>query len=470
MKRIKYYLAALVATVLLLSSCSDSFFDINTDPNNPAQATAALVLPSGMSGSAFVMGGYYQSLGGFWAQQYAQAPAASQWADWESYNVTEDDFDRQFTTLYAGSLNDYEYVRKLAASNGNWSYYAISTLMQAYTFQVVADLYDKVPFTEALQGDGNLQPHYTDGQVIYDSLLVRIDDAMSKNFKAKSSQDPGTNDLIFQGQMKDWQKFANTLKLKMYLRYVNVDVNKYSAQIKALLTENNFLDKDAKFSAFKAEETGYNPFFNTFVDRLAGNVIANKTLIDSLTTWGDPRKAVMFNPSLVGANYNGLATGDSKNHPTLKIDNYATPAIGNISPVYFFTKEETLFLVAEAQTRYGTIAAAQKAFDNGVKASLVGLNLADTAITYPYKGIESINKGIESIIVQKWAASTNKRSIEAFFDYNRTGYPSTFSKSITSVLSGTDRPKRLFFPASERKSNSNTPARVALTEKVWWGK
>src|SRR5665647_1383351 len=95
MKRIKYNLAALLVIVLIMSGCKKEFFDINTNPNNPAEATPALVLPSGLAGSAFVIGGYYHALGSFWTQQYAQAPAASQWTTWESYNLTEDDFDNR---------------------------------------------------------------------------------------------------------------------------------------------------------------------------------------------------------------------------------------------------------------------------------------------------------------------------------------------------------------------------------------
>ena len=268
MKRIKYYLAALISGVMLLSSCSDSFFNINTDPNNPAVSTPALVLPSAISGSAYVMGGYYQAIGGFWSQQYAQSSGASQWAEWESYNLTEGGLDRQFSTIYAGSLEDFEYVRKNAAATGNWSYYSIATLMQAYTFQVMADLYDQVPFTEALKGLDNLQPKYDNGSLVYDSLLARIDYATSRDFTAKTSQNPGTSDLILGGKMAEWIKFANTLKLKMYLRYSKIDEttadgNRYKAQILALLADNNFLTQDAKFSAFKKELTGGNPFWNT---------------------------------------------------------------------------------------------------------------------------------------------------------------------------------------------------------------
>jgi len=464
MKRIKYSIGAILVSTLMLSSCSESFFDNNTDPNNPAEATPSLVLPSAVAGSAYVLGGYYQAVGSFWTQQYAQAPASSQWTEWESYNLTEENFNTQFETLYTGALYDYEYVRKNTAASESWSFYAISTLMQAYTFQVLADLYDQVPFTEALQGDKILQPHYNTGATVYDSLLVRIDDAMSKDFSNSSSVKPGVSDVIFKGDMDKWQKFANTLKLKMYLRYVNVDSTKYTDEIVALLAENNFLQEDAAFSSYKAEETGYNPFYNTFMHRLGSNIIANSTLVDLLTEKGDSRLESFFDASETGSTYTGLASGLSKSITGKTNKEYATPNITGLSSVYFFTVEETYFLIAEAQARYGTPAAAEAAYKSGIDASFESLGLPTVAATlYPYNGIKSIME-------QKWIASTNKRAIEAFLDYNRTGYPDFFTTSAISVLNGADRPKRFFFPTGERKTNANTPTKVALNVNVWWGK
>jgi len=252
---------------------------------------------------------------------------------------------------------------------------------------------------------------------------------------------------------------------------VNVDANlpngnRYNDKMVALLAENNFLTSDAKFTAFKDEITGGNPFWNTFGDRLSGNVVANNTMINFLNDNNDPRISKLYNPAATGGQYLGIDTGDSKNNPSLTISNYATPTLlsDHTAPVYFFSKEEALFLIAEAQARTGNAVSAASAFNDGIKASLVSLNLSDTAKKYTYDGT------IKSIIIQKWVAATNKRSLESFFDYNRTGYPDNFAKSKTSVLNDNDRPKRLFFPSSERKSNANTPKKVALTVPVWWAK
>jgi len=470
MKRNKYFLAALIAGTLFFSGCSDSFFDINESPNDPKEVVPGLVLPAAQAGNAFVFGGYYLNLGAFWTQQFAQAPAGSQWSEWESYNLTESDFSRQFTSVYSGCLMDYQYIRDKAAATNNWKYYAIATLLQAYTFQTMADLYDQVPFTEALQDVKFLQPHYDAGEIIYDSLLVRIDDAMSKDFTSPLVENPGSHDLIFGGDMDLWKQFANTLKLKIYMRYTAIDTlsngsdnNRFKTQITELLTENNFLNTDAAFSAYKKGQTTANPFYNTFIDRLPGNVVLNTTLATFLNNNTDGRLKKFFNASATGTTYSSVAAGQSSVISGKTVSNYATPAITPAYPTYFFTKEESLFLQAEAQARYESAATAQTLFLKGVKASLVACGLSETSVVYPYNGIQSI-------IEQKWVASVNKRSLEAYFDMNRTGYPNFLSESVSSILNIGQKPKRLFFPQSEQQSNANTPTRVPLTTKVWWGK
>jgi hypothetical protein len=72
-------------------------------------------------------------------------------------------------------------------------------------------------------------------------------------------------------------------------------------------------------------------------------------------------------------------------------------------------------------------------------------------------------------------------SLEAFFERNRTGYPSTspvYSTNVAYVPGTFVYPKngvtngvfakRLIFPDIERSKNPNTPPEEPVTKEVWW--
>lgn len=457
-------------TALTICACSDNFFDINSDPNKPETVTKALALPSAIAGSAYVIGGYYQHLGGVWSQHYTQSTGAPQWVNLEEYSLTEGDFDIQFQSLYSDALEDFEFVKTESSGTQDWSYYLISTLMQSYTFQVLADLYDEIPFSEALKGDQALTPKWDKGQVVYDSLLTRIDLALSKDLTQKTVSEIGREDLIFQGDLAKWVQFANTLKLKMYLRWVNVDPEKYRSQIVALLAQNNFLTEDAKMTAFKNEEDNRNPFYETFMDRLSGNVVASSTLLDALDAANDPRLSAIYTLPEAGGDYVGIPQGFYREAQTLypSYQNLSLPNFSPVAPVYFFSLPEVYFLISEAQLRYGT---EQLAIDNyhlGIDASFELFGRNPDPSFYQPGGVYEYN-GLKSIIMQKWIAAANCRAIESFFDKNRTGFPGPdfFTDSPVSTI-GSQKPQRLLFPDSERKSNPNTPPLKRIYEKVWF--
>ncbi len=469
---------AILFTALTLFSCSEDFFDINTNPNNPSEVTPRLVLPSALAGSAYVIGGYYQHLGGVWSQHYTQSTASPQWVNLEEFSLTEGDYDTQFQSLYNDALEDYEYIREETRKTKDWSFYMIATLMQAYTFQVLADLYGDIPFAEALKGVSFLTPKWESGPAVYDSLLNRINEAVSHDLSGSNVSVVGSSDIIFGGipgrepnantQINDWKKFANTLKLKIYMRYVNVDAQKYATQIKALLAENNFLEKDAKMIAFKNEEDNRNPFYETFIDRLSGNVAASATLLDTLKKAADPRLAAIYTPSENAGVYVAIPQGFYRESQTqyASYKDLSLPNVSPTAPVYFFSVPEVLFLISEAQLRYGTEAAAIDYYKKGIDASFALFGLTPNPTFYQAGGVYEY-KGLQSIITQKWIAAANTRAIESFFDKNRTGFPNFFTVSPVSTI-GTQLPQRLLYPDSERKSNPNTPPLKRIYEKVWW--
>ena len=104
----------MIFTLLFYSTACEDFLDINDDPNNPTDVVIDLVFPVACSSSCYAFGGFYQILGGLWAQHWTQAVGASQYKDWDSYRIDKSNFGTQYREIYAGSLRDLEYVRTKA--------------------------------------------------------------------------------------------------------------------------------------------------------------------------------------------------------------------------------------------------------------------------------------------------------------------------------------------------------------------
>src|SRR5690606_41861859 len=48
------------------------------------------------------------------------------------------------------------------------------SIMKAYTFQTLVDLYGDIPYFDALGGSENPNPVYDDARAIYDDLIVQL--------------------------------------------------------------------------------------------------------------------------------------------------------------------------------------------------------------------------------------------------------------------------------------------------------
>ena len=75
---------------------------------------------------------------------------------------------------------------------------------------------------------------------------------------------------------------------------------------------------------------------------------------------------------------------------------------------------------------------------------------------------------LEAIMGQKTTALNGIDAIQSWFDYSRTGFPAGLPVPLTA--STTDRPVRLFYPASEITTNSaNVPNQPnAFSAKIFW--
>jgi Starch-binding associating with outer membrane len=485
MKNIFKILSVMTICMMLTTSCGDHFFDVNTDPNNAATATIDLVFPAGVSAVAFAVGGTFQIQGEFWSQHWTQSTGAGQYIVVDNYNLNDASTTFPYTTLYSGGLVNLDFVSKTAEKTQDWNYFLMAEVMKAYTYQILVDLYDKVPYSEALQGTVNSTPKFDNGQDIYDDLIVRIDAALAKDRTLASATLPTTDDLVFNGDMGQWVKFANTLKLKIFMRQSEVRPAVAQAGIQALYASGaEFLDAPAEMTQFKDVTNFRNPFFATEVSTSTGgkgnvNVVASNTLLLFLQNATDKRANKLFNPPTKSPTgpLIGLKQGDFTNTNYINHDNLSQPKIGATQSVPFISLSESYFLQAEANVRYGDGTSAEQLYDKGIDESYIrlGLTSSDAQASYapgaPYDYNKAGSNKIESILVQKWVSMANYEGLESYLEQLRTGFPNFFTITPQNVTGGIF-PSRVPYPSTELNNNpvklQEAGGQRRVIEHVWW--
>lgn len=226
--------AAAVAILLLASSCSD-FLDINENPNSATSADVNLVLPQAIVASASIAS-QYNNYGGHFGGYIANAGGFSGFGTLLSYNLTPADYNGLWTNTYQDPLRDFKYVIDKTEGDPAYAYFnAAAKIMSAYLYMKLVDTFGDIPYTQALRGEeGILTPTYDDAQSVYADLVTTLDEAIALidngQFSARLTK---ASDPLFGGLpqstvernagdiMLDWKRFANTLKLKMFVRTGN---------------------------------------------------------------------------------------------------------------------------------------------------------------------------------------------------------------------------------------------------------
>jgi hypothetical protein len=480
---ILYFL--LFATIV---SCKRTL-DINQNPNAPplSQASPRLVFPAAVMAVAAREGGDLAILGAIWGQYAAQSVVANQYRNIEAYNVRSTDLQGPYTGLFSSGLKNFQYVIDTARSSQNWNFFLMGWVMKAYTAALLVDLYDRIPYFEALRGLSNLNPRFDPGDSVYHDLFRGLDSAVSVNLKAPTNTAAGSADLIFNGDMSRWIQFANTLELKLYLRMVYSRPQEAQAGVQKIYARNpTFLTTDAAVTGFTTAPGRDNPLYEQDVRSLGvNNLRASTTFASFLEANSDPRAISYFGTT----NVVSINQGDYLSSNTTYRS--ATPLIEDTTaPVVFISAAESYFLQAEARERYFGGSNAQQLYNQGVITAFSEVEQNGAPFVAPGGAYEyPVNGTLEqkqvAISTQKWAHFPyGVHFIEGFFEKQRTGYPATspvystsasylpgqFVISPNSVLPAGQLPRRLPYPDVELSRNTNAPQQVSISTPVWWAR
>jgi hypothetical protein len=491
-----------LACLTLFGWGCDSYLDINEDPNVLSEIPdAKVVLPVAEIGLANqLMGWDFGFGGGFWGQYWTQAYSASQFKFLCEYQETS--FSNTYTELTAGVLNDLERMKTVSAESTNKGNYFVAEALSIFSWQIMTDVWGDVPYFEALKGDeGIVSPKFDKGSDIYADLLARVNALIATDLSTSTLD--ANYDFIYEGSLKDWKAFANSLKLKLMMRLSETpDYN--NAAVISFIEGSNFITASAKIkgSIWSDGQEGKRHPMREFEEggaaNLSTNVIASKNFLDYLINNNDPRLDVIFKKD--GDSYLGAFVGDFDSNEDTDAngtdddeEKYSKPNFTADMDLVIMSTWEINFFIAEAYARESNNAKAKEYYDLGVEASLVQHGgLANDIITTGYAAWVNgtIEEGIEQIAMQKWVANANYQHIESFLEHNRTKYPATnlvdIRKdraeayenfpvgSLTISVAGRTKtnaklPSAPIYPASVLTRNSNAPAqRADLLSKVWW--
>src|SRR5687768_3834663 len=119
MKYINKFLLCFAAVGILAGTGCKKFRDVNVDPNNAADVTVELLLPSAQADIAQVYGSKFQVIGGVWGQYWTQNPNSSQYRELEQYQLGSAFASNAWNELYSVGLKDLDQIIKKAGTKKN---------------------------------------------------------------------------------------------------------------------------------------------------------------------------------------------------------------------------------------------------------------------------------------------------------------------------------------------------------------
>ena len=218
MKKLLLYSAA---CLLALSSCD---MDINDDPNYPdnGDVTPTLIFPSVENALAAVPGDAMFTNAGFFVQYFEQRPEQNQYNTQAELHFDESSslFDRCYRSIYAGAMMD---IKDIEGKTTDKADLFVCKVMTALGMQYMVDACGDAPYTEMCQGNANPTPKWDEGQTVYTGVLNAMDEAEAAI--PETATMITMTDPMFNQKLDAWKRFANGLRLRMYIRPLSPVVN-----------------------------------------------------------------------------------------------------------------------------------------------------------------------------------------------------------------------------------------------------
>lgn len=535
----KFFLLTVGLMLPVLGCDTEELTDMNVNPQAVIQinmnylfsAAELSIAANGFSGdnrytdwrtNIGYCGGYVQQLTTFGSISstgnfYSHNEEAVQCIFEFSYNDQLKNIHEVLKQLGPGGFEDGKRVNTFHAAR----------ILKAWTMARLTDFYGAVPYFEANEGiEGNFFPAYDNQSVIYPDILNELDEAATGLSTSNADEGFTKADMIYQGDIAKWKRWAYSLMLRYAMRISNVDAATAGTFVSKAVAGGVFTSNAdnvwIKMALGPSEWNNQNGISRAFFPGDGGNeTTLGEPLVNFLkgTNQGsaaddDPRlfiisggladwNAAGWTPKSNGLDplaQRGIPPGYSQSEVGVLLGLPTTYQVYDVfsrinylmlqddDPYMIMNYAEAEFLLAEAAERgIGGVTGAAGHYDAGVKAAMqmytpfdASLVVTDAQVAaylaaYPYGGggVGGGKTNLAMIADQLWA-SHFLNWYDAWTDWRRMGLPAlvahtTNTSPVTTNPPG-QIPVRLRYPNIEVVSNTsfNQDSHNNYDDKVWW--
>ena len=500
MKKVKNIIKlSLLGVVLTISSCSD-FLDINNDPNRvtDSNVTPQLIFTQAENAigtrqaTRFV---FMNNWMGYWARSGSFIVEQEETTYKVTSTFTEGNWDQAYNILF-----DLYKVKAMALTAKDSVLTGASIILSTKLWQETVDQFGAVPYSQAFDNLKYPTPVYDPAATIYADLLVQLDKAILYLGAAQTPSMVASfakADMIFaRGDSKldaisMWKKFANTIKLRIFLRQSEKGFIPSAAQIAKIMTDGGFLgagENVAVNPGYSNQTDKQNPFYAAFGKTPSGSAAStnNKANAYYYSLINDDRYAQFYvapvTPTYYGALNGNKVPGGSQIGGT---DIGPGLAGSSMQDQWILPSFESLFFQAEAIARHWIPGDAKATYESAVTESFVWLGVPDAindataSLADPTLGLSwDLDAGttqkdqIGFIAYQKYLSLNGIDAMEEWADLRRGVLVLPSGYLSYNAVRAPHLPYVLPYPQSEATVNkTNLPARTGdqiFTEKLFW--
>lgn len=512
---------AALAVACSLTACTTDFEEINTNPNTMVEGMATPY--DMMEYLTYDPAKWMDHYGQYWHNELVQYTTftGSALRQYHIYKFSDAEFQNAWNANARFATNAL-HMYQLAEQHDDDACRAVALTMKVHFIANQVSLFGDIPYSEAFQlrDGGTPQPKFDSQKEVFEQLFAELEAANDIYATNPTFRYPSL-DGLYNGDMKRWQRFNNSLYMRLLMRVSarpEMNAGAKMAEIVANSSKYPIFRDNADNATLYYK--GAAPYVNYFYD-------ANTTNNDlkpyrftrqmrKLMVWvndrdddlySDPRCSVMYTMNSSTeyndeGNWKGAISGGTPEQ-TLVQGNGTAYLNSNLyvqnstMPTTIMDFAELQYILAEATVRGlidGDDAQAKQYFQAGLRASLerwrdIGRDELPEGSTVTINDDE-IDYFVDCDITS-WDAHDNKLELignqkyialfmvgfEAFHEIHRTGYPE-LTIGAGTVYNDYQFPTRFAYPATTLATNAANCAAALermggsnnMHTNLWWSK